>query len=582
MAKIGPSLYRGYRRRVSDFALVFADSLFEGIGTEVAGKLRAALASGDLRELFESSIDPRSYRTAADFSVDYLAASFLSKYPHKGYRSDEDRRSVAIEKFLASELRCAETNRSLRKILSESCTAISAASVIFVARRKIQNLLGDFSWSDAENHFGFGPGAAYSVPCRKGDPYYKFGILPEATPNCGILPLLAISRVPRWYEEVSRLVGGPVHYRDLPVVRGNRITTVPKNAKTDRIIAIEPLMNMYLQKGVGGLIRSRLRKVGVNLNDQRPNQVAARVGSLDGSLATIDLASASDSIALELVRELLPPDWFAAIEQCRSPEGVLPDGTVIRYQKVSSMGNGFTFELQSLIFWAICRAVGELLHPGGDRRLHVYGDDIVVPTTHARDVIKYLSMFGFETNTDKTFIDGPFRESCGKHYFHGVDVTPVYCREAVDRVPRFFWLHNQMLRWLVRYNGGLSLCEEWGRRLLDLAKSQLPPQFLSFRIPYGEGDDDLGDIGLISSFDEARPTLKCKMGAIRAKAIVELSRTAEFCDTPFLTRQLYMLHRRAEATGRELPLGFPSRVAVGSAVRVIRPTVFCWKDPFLS
>lgn len=142
---------------------------------------------------------------------------------------------------------------------------------------------------------------------------------------------------------------------------GNKVTTVPKNSKTDRVIAIEPLMNMYVQKGIGGAIRHSLRSVGINLNDQTSNQRLAREGSLQGKLATVDLSSASDSVSLLLVEELLPPDWVAAIKLCRSPCGVLPDGSVINYQKVSSMGNGFTFELESLIFWAACSSVCQYL-----------------------------------------------------------------------------------------------------------------------------------------------------------------------------------------------------------------------------
>jgi hypothetical protein len=220
----------------------------------------------------------------------------------------------------------------------------------------------------------------------------------------------------------------------------------------DRVIAIEPDMNMYVQKGIGALIRARLKRLTpCDLDDQKPNQVLARLGSIDGSLSTLDLSAASDSISLSLCREVLPPDWFSAIEHSRSPAGTLPDGRFITYRKVSSMGNGFTFELQSLLFYAAVLTVFDLFPSiGKDRRCRVYGDDIILPTAYAGIFVEFLSWLGFTTNPDKSFVDGPFRESCGKHYFLGDDVTPFYIRENVDKPQKIFWFHNQYILWLRR------------------------------------------------------------------------------------------------------------------------------------
>jgi hypothetical protein len=85
------------------------------------------------------------------------------------------------------------------------------------------------------------------------------------------------------------------------MVSGNNVDWVPKNYKTDRTIAIEPDWNMFLQKGLGGLLRRRLRRVGQDLNDQSTNRFCAAVGSIDGSLATLDMSMASDTVAYRLV-----------------------------------------------------------------------------------------------------------------------------------------------------------------------------------------------------------------------------------------------------------------------------------------
>jgi hypothetical protein len=61
----------------------------------------------------------------------------------------------------------------------------------------------------------------------------------------------------------------------------------------------------------------------------------------------------------------------------------------------------------------------------------VYGDDIVCPTAWVKEVFTILDSLGFLVNKEKSFVDGPFRESCGKEYLHGVDVTPIYYRCGV-------------------------------------------------------------------------------------------------------------------------------------------------------
>ena len=139
-------------------------------------------------------------------------------------------------------------------------------------------------------------------------------------------------------------------------VNGNVMFTVPKNSEIDRCACKEPDLNMFLQKGFGNQIRYLLKKkAGVDLNNQLINRELARVGSVDGSLMTVDLSSASDSVTSALVGRLLPPDWFWYLDLVRSPVTMI-DGEVHLNEMFSSMGNGFTFELESLLFYAITRA----------------------------------------------------------------------------------------------------------------------------------------------------------------------------------------------------------------------------------
>jgi len=196
------------------------------------------------------------------------------------------------------------------------------------------------------------------------------------------------------------------------------------------VIAIEPGINLWFQKALGSMIRRRLARFGIDLNDQSRNQSLAYLSSIDGSLATVDFSSASDSISLEVVRELLPPRWFQILDIVRSKVGRKSDGTIVRWNKFSSMGNGFTFELESLIFFAAASAVQEYLHLDGE--ISVFGDDVILDVRGYPMFAEYSAFLGFRVNLQKSFSSGGFRESCGSHYFSGVDCKPVFLKERLS------------------------------------------------------------------------------------------------------------------------------------------------------
>lgn len=358
-------------------------------------------------------------------------------------------------------------------------------------RARIRQTLGLFSWDECAKGFAFGPGGTTRLPRSRAQAAYKYSGIPESTSGNSDLGRCAIRIIPLWEHNV-RSNGG--FQGDLvKVVPGNRIITVPKSYKTDRTIAKEPCMNIYIQKGIGRVIRNRLKRVGVDLNDQTLNQIAARKGSIDGTLATIDLSMASDTLSYELVSFLLPNDWCLGLELSRSPVGTLTSGEVIRYQKFSSMGNGYTFELESLIFWAIAQEVCCRYTNEKDSRVCVYGDDIVVPTEKAPQVLHRLFQAGFKPNGQKTFTEGPYRESCGKHYYLGHEITPFYVRKPVDKLTRLFLCHNNLQRWLQR--GDMTNVSEILTGLRELA----PAAWRRPRLP-----DGFGDGAFIGAVDELR------------------------------------------------------------------------------
>jgi hypothetical protein len=65
------------------------------------------------------------------------------------------------------------------------------------------------------------------------------------------------------------------------------------------------------------------------------------------------------------------------------------------------------------------------------RGVHVFGDDLIVPSDEASQVTTDLELFGLKVNPHKSFWTGKFRESCGRDYYSGVDVTPVYMKRKI-------------------------------------------------------------------------------------------------------------------------------------------------------
>jgi hypothetical protein len=259
---------------------------------------------------------------------------------------------------------------------------------------------------------------------------------------------------------LSELSDSPIYQAvrdpsDLRVVDGNILFVVPKTSDIDRCACKEPDINMYYQKGAGDFIRSRLRLFGIDLNDQSKNQKLARIGSATGSLATVDLSSASDSISVELVYQCLPTLWYAYLSDLRSPVTII-DGDRHVNEMFSSMGNGFTFELESLIFYAIARATAYFTGTSG--AISVYGDDIIVPTQMCQDLLHVLRFLGFESNDSKTFDSGHFRESCGGHYYFGYCVTPFYIRRPIESLRDLIHFLNSLRKW--SESEGISILDD--------------------------------------------------------------------------------------------------------------------------
>lgn len=206
-------------------------------------------------------------------------------------------------------------------------------------------------------------------------------------------------------------------------VEHNTVVMVPKNWKTHRTIAKEPTHSLPFQLALDQLLKRRLMKWGVDLGSQERNQQLALEGSRTGKLCTVDLSMASDTLCYNAVAWLLPMDFVRLLDCFRSKRFRASWGTG-EYAKYSSMGNGYTFSLETLIFTAAARAIGSKCYA-------VYGDDIVVESVLFPRLLRLLTFLGFSINKEKSFVNPAslFRESCGHDYYDGRLVTPFYLRE---------------------------------------------------------------------------------------------------------------------------------------------------------
>lgn len=469
-----------------------------------------------------------------------LVGELFSKYDDG--KPSPEKTDTTWKRFHAAEESCRATN--------EVFYARSSKDPFWVCvRRRVWDILKGFSWDECAKHFAFGPGSTTRLARSECAAAYKYSGIPESTSGNAVLAACAISMLPLWKHNV-RVRAEELGIDGLTtIVPGNSVLAVPKNYKTDRTIAKEPCMNIYVQKGIGRVIRHRLYQVGVNLDDQTRNQRAAYQGSLDGSLATIDLSMASDTIAREVVSYLLPNDWYYALEQCRSPVGVLPSGEKISYQKFSSMGNGYTFELESLIFYAICQQCSNPNVNEWDDAVCAYGDDLIVRSEHYDTVCQRLVEAGFTPNPKKSFSTGPYRESCGKHYFLGNDITPFYIRRPVDTLDRLFLTHNNVWRWSERT--GVPL-QEFCVQLRSLA----PSKWRTPRLPDGYGDGAF--IGYLSDLTLDSHPHGWEYWQVKALARTSIELSDLLPDGQSLASLKELEHRRSV-----LPSGFQIRLGKG-------------------
>lgn len=397
------------------------------------------------------SFDIRSY-TGDNFRDEYLFAELFSKYD--SLPLNVDKRAAAIESFIGRE----RANQKINADMKNLYLPVQDSRFPRIMRRHrhiIRRVLGSFSKHSMSlaGEAYFGPGVNIGIKFGKSSLYDKVSSKLTCTEE---LAPYALSLINENDFLARALIGadGPVSLIVNPVVTtpGAKLSFVPKNAKTDRSITVEPAFNSFIQNGLGKIMRRLIsRRTTLNLSDQHRNQMYAKIAK-NACLATVDLKDASNSLTYGLVQNSLSlcKGWFHILDMTRSKRYVCKsiDDKVHSFEMFSGMGNGFTFPLESLIFYALAKAT--CIELGSPVDPVVYGDDIIIPVHVVPLFTELLRTVGLDMNANKTFSDGVFRESCGKHYYRSTDVTPIYVRSKPENALWYFTVHNNLWRWACR------------------------------------------------------------------------------------------------------------------------------------
>lgn len=370
---------------------------------------------------------------------------------------------LALKSPSVRKAECLESVKTLDATYNEQEKAWWGSHPVFQCMRRILGeILGPVPNAELiSTSARHGPGSSLTHGYDERSAYFKFANIPySVSPKARDLFIQVINLDPRWVGVLEdahrrrfqippwRLLNQELFWKSVvhDEYNWNRITTVPKDGTKDRPIAIEPAGNIYLQLGIEGVIRDRLKQAGIDLDSQVRNRRLCLQFSKENCGATIDLTNASDTISLAFCKAMLPSEWFDLLSSVRSSFGELPDGTALRYAKMSSMGNATTFVLESLLFYALSLAISEKYgHPAD--RISVYGDDLLIEDYLLIHHNMFLELSGFIPNISKSFGKGLVRESCGVDAFEGEDIRPVFLKKPPCDDMGIYSDRNRLNRW---------------------------------------------------------------------------------------------------------------------------------------
>lgn len=376
-----------------------------------------------------------------------LRSSLLKKLQPRGKNKAADK--AALDLFLESNEACSHWEPD---VTSYHYDTMNRAREKFRARFFGGELQSPFwSLNRAINHGKTGPGSSRGT--KHTDFVGKMFNSTLTTYDASLWEYYRSSIPTLW--KAAELVREKQYGRP-EVVKASRMTFAKKNHDVSRVINTEASLEMYFQLGLGYCMEDFL-KVYFNIDlSKQPdiNSNLARLGSIDGSIATIDLKSASDLDSYSFVSWFMPSQAVKPLDSVRAKCIELPDGTVVDLHMFSTMGNGFTFPLITILFASIVEAAYEELglptwNFSSMPAFSVFGDDIICVRQAYDKVCSLLEWCGFTVNRHKSFNSGSFRESCGSDFYKGHDVRGIYVKKLYHET-HYYSIFNSLTRWSIR------------------------------------------------------------------------------------------------------------------------------------
>ena len=318
------------------------------------------------------------------------------------------------------------------------------------ARKIASGILGKYSPEETIKHARFGKKSSIGCPLA-------VAYIDEKLSN--VAAFTSSSKCAKWFFK-DYLPGDPLLKKMLRKIISSgkailsheflKLVLVPKTWKKRRPITPLTLIALFYSYGVGTQVENCLRLVGLDIKRlQQRHRRLVKAFSMSKTHATADLRSASDSLTSELLNRVLPRKWFCAIQRTFCHQLIVGDKTYYT-ASVLPMGNGLTFPVETLVFYSIVQAVKELTETKAGF-VSVYGDDLIYPSSIHPVIAHVFPRIGLVLNLDKTFVQAPFRESCGSDYYQGVDVRPFFLSGEHCMLTR-----TQYLQYLYKTYNGLT------------------------------------------------------------------------------------------------------------------------------
>lgn len=447
------------------------------VASPVSAKVLDLAERGEWHQLQKLKVVPTDYEDAYSYWADASCVDLVRKMAIPGSGTAQ----AAVDKFIETEHDCYRVNRRMRSITGNY--GLTVPDMAFIDRldrwkEKIRIVLGRVPEYLEPSFSG---GSTTTTRKLESTIFDKLSMTPERYEHSTwVVDTMFYSS--RW--------GDITHMRGIypRVARANGYFTVPKNGLTDRSCCMEAVVNLAYQLAVGKVLRKRaLKALNIDLNHGAElHNLMALKGSLVGDVATLDLSSASDRWARELVRYLLPSEWCVLLDSLRATHTSF-GGKRLFLEKFSSMGNGFTFELETILFATLAQVV--MAEEGVDGEVLCYGDDLIVPVAVGVPLGDALASVGHQLNLEKTFLKGPFRESCGGDYHSGEAVSTAKLEKLPEEPSDWISFANN----LRRVAGGREKYWALVRPVWSVVIDFLPNQIRSMRGPVHLGDAVIHD-----------------------------------------------------------------------------------------